>query len=148
MPQAFTRDELVTATSPRFVEARVVRFQEVDAAGIVFYPRILEYFNDAWIAMLLAGGYDLPRVLVEGDVLLPLVHAEGDFLAPMRFGDAITVELVEGRAGGTSLTLGFRVRDAKGKVTAIGQSAHVAIARATFKPVAVPDEVQRIVAGS
>ena len=144
--QGFTREEIEGATSVRWSEARVVRFQDVDAAQIVFYPRVLEYFSDAYVAMLLAGGFDLPGELALGS-LLPLVHAEADYLKPLRFGDATHVEVARVRLGETSFTVGYRVRLASGRAAAIGQTVHVCLDRASFRPQAIPERVRAVLVG-
>src|SRR6185369_15470944 len=94
MTQAFTKDELRSATRVLYAELRAVRFQEVDAAGLIFYPRMLEYFSDAYLGWLASLGYDMPARVADGSWRAPIVHAEADFLAPLRFGDLVTVEIV------------------------------------------------------
>ncbi len=137
--RAFTTRELRDAPGARFTESRRVRFQDVDAAGIVFYPRILEYMSDVYIAMMMHAGWDLPTELRTGTVGTPLVHAEADYLAPLRFGDAVSVEVVSVALKDTSFTVGYRVRTASGKAAAVGQTVHVCLDRATFRPQAIPE---------
>jgi 1,4-dihydroxy-2-naphthoyl-CoA hydrolase len=145
--RGFTTAELKGALHPRFGDARRVRFQDVDAAGIIFYPRILEYMSDAYIAMMMSAGWDLPRELHTGTVGTPLVHAEADYLAPLRFGDEVSVEVVGVKVGETSFTVGYRVRMANGKVAAVGQTVHVCLDRATFKPQAIPEGLRGMLVG-
>lgn len=147
MAQAFTADELRGDAEPRFRDPRPVRFQDIDAAGIVFYPRVLEYFHDAYAAWLAAEGYDLAATLDEGLVGFPLVHAEADYLAPMRFGDRVTVEILAPKLGESSFTLGYRVRHAKGKLAAVGQTNHVCIDRARFRPRPLPSPLRAVFEG-
>ena len=103
----------LAATSPAFVEPRTVRFQDVDAAGIVFYPRILEYFHDAYVGFLASVDLPLPRVLAEQTFIAPVRRANAEFLRPMRFGDPIDVGLVCAVFVGSSLTLGYRIAGRK-----------------------------------
>jgi 1,4-dihydroxy-2-naphthoyl-CoA hydrolase len=139
---AFTDEELRSDGPARHVEARMVRFQDIDAAGIVFYPRVLEYFSDAYIAMLLARGYDLPASLAKGGVGVPLVHAEADYLHPLRFGDAMSIEVLAAKVGGSSsFTIGYRVRSGE-RIAAVGQTVHVCIDRSTFKSCPIPGEIR------
>ena len=123
---------------------RVVRFQDIDAAGILFYPRALEYFHDAYLAHLDNQGIDLPRVLREGAWGAPIVRVEADFKAPMRFGDEIIV-LVEGAdVGRSSLGVRYRVRASNdaSRVYCSGKTVHVFIDPATQKPREIPDDVR------
>ena len=90
---------------------RTVLFQEVDAAGIVFYSRIFDWFHDAYFAHLAAHGIDVPHVLATDAWAGPLVHAEADYHRPFRFGDRITVQMLSVKLGGTALTIEYRIVD-------------------------------------
>ena len=151
----FSREEL-TQAFPLFGTLRVVRFQDVDAAGIVFFPRFYEYFHDTYVELLSACGFDLPARLDEGVWGMPLVHAEADFLRPLRFGDAICVEVVALRESERSVAFGFRVRregGAKsGEVCAVGETVHAFLERASMRSCPMPpsfrDVLSRAKAGT
>jgi YbgC/YbaW family acyl-CoA thioester hydrolase len=135
---SFTRDELLAAPV-RHASPRAVRFQDVDAAGIVFYARFFEYFHDAYADYLAAHGSPLPEVIRAQTWAAPLVHAEADFLAPLRFGDAIEVALVAGRLEKSRLSVGYRLM--KGPdACALGSTVHVFVDVAGFKKIPPPPE--------
>jgi acyl-CoA thioesterase FadM len=147
-PPPFERAELEGATASRLEEARTVRFQDVDAAGTIFFPRILEYFADAYVALLLARGVDVPARLREKAWFAPLVHAEGDFLAPMRFGDRVRVAVVAAKVFSSSYAVGYRIRAAEAdRALAVGHTVHVVVDGATFQSIPVPDEVRSALVG-
>src|SRR5690349_4057971 len=106
--RGFSRAELVKA-GVGWTHQMVVRFQDIDAAGIVFYPRILEYFHDAYVAFLAAHGAPLHEALQTGSFLAPIKHCEADFMAPLRFGEQVGVALVRGLVAGSVVTIGYRV---------------------------------------
>lgn len=141
MRHAYSLEELKRVEACIARERRPVRFQDVDAAGIVFYPRVLEYFSDAYMTALKERGVDVPDMLARGEVKLPLVHAEADYLAPLRFGEIIEVEVLAPKHGETSFSVGYRVT-AAGRVAAVGQTVHVCIDGATFKPRPLPDALR------
>src|SRR5512145_2250396 len=85
----FDVEQLRKRPPESFAVERDVRFQDVDAAGIVFYPRVLEYFSDAFVAFLTANGTRLAEVLRERRWGAPLRHAEADYFKPLRYGDRI-----------------------------------------------------------
>ena len=142
VPQRFNRDEIVSAERPLHAETRAVRFQDVDAAGTVFYPRFFEYFSDAYIAMLGKIGFDLAGQLATGGWNSPIVHAEADYLAPLVYGDVAVVEIARARPGRTSFALGYRVRKQDGTIAAIGQVVYVAIDRTTRAPIPLPEDLR------
>jgi YbgC/YbaW family acyl-CoA thioester hydrolase len=133
-------------TEPIFSLARAVSFQDIDAAGILFYARAFEYFHDAYAGFLDARGLDLPRVIRERRWGAPLGHAEADFKAPMRYGDRIAIDILQGELGEKSLKIFYRVRAEKDetRVYCTGMTAHVFIDFVTFKARPVPDEVRAL----
>jgi YbgC/YbaW family acyl-CoA thioester hydrolase len=140
----FERDVLANARDVLFTMRRAVRFQDVDAAGTIYFPRILEYFADAYVELLLGAGLDVPKLLKEKRWAAPLAHAEADFLRPLFFGDVVDVDVVALKVGKTSATFGHRLRDASGKAAAIGHTVHVFVDPTTFQPIAVPKELAAI----
>jgi 4-hydroxybenzoyl-CoA thioesterase len=92
-----------------FVTAHRVRFDEVDAAGIVYFARFFTWCHDAMDAMLepIDGGY---VGLVRGRGLgLPAVHVEADYVSPARFGDTMRIAVVVERIGRSSVTARFEI---------------------------------------
>lgn len=142
MSRAFDSETLAGAVETIFSEARTVRFQDIDAAGIVFYPRVQEYMHDAYMAFLTARGLHVPRSIEANAYRIPLVHAEADYFAAMRFGDPIAVEVVALHLGRTSFQVGYRIRHADGRVAAVGQTAHVTVGLPSFKPIPIPEELR------
>ena len=53
--RGFQRDDLLAAPAG-FTHRMLARFQDVDAAGIVFFARIFDYFHDAYVAFFAAHG--------------------------------------------------------------------------------------------
>jgi 1,4-dihydroxy-2-naphthoyl-CoA hydrolase len=140
-PLAFSPDTLKTWSEPIFELRRTVRFQDVDAAGTVFFPRIIEYFADAYFALLEARGVDLPGLIAKREWAGPFAHAEADYMVPLRFGDAVVIEIVGAAPGNTSLTLGYRVTAQleRTRLHATGQTVQVFVDARTFRPIPIPD---------
>jgi 1,4-dihydroxy-2-naphthoyl-CoA hydrolase len=135
---AFSRDELRAAPAG-FVQEREVRFQDVDAAGIAFFPRILEYLHDAYLAFIDRSGCSLVEVLATRAWAAPLKHAEADFLRPLRFGDRLEVALCRARFDGSVLTIGYRIIALPSReAAAVGNTVHVFVDAATFQRIAPP----------
>lgn len=138
MLHRFDRALLADPARSGFPTRRAVDFHDVDAAGIVFYARLFDYFHDAYVALLAASGEALPAVLAEKRWAAPLRHAEAEFLRPLRYGDSVEVAIVAARVEGSRATLGYRVVDGSGGVAALGQTTHVFVDPATFEKIAVP----------
>lgn len=138
----FSSHDLLHATQVLHAERRPVRFQDIDAAGIIYFARVLEYFHDAFVSFLALRGIDLPGILRDGAFGMPLGHAEADYLGPMRFGDEVVVEIVQLSLSERSLLIGYRARSTTERVLAIGQAVHVCIDRQTFRSIAIPTELR------
>jgi 4-hydroxybenzoyl-CoA thioesterase len=71
-----------------------IRFQHCDPAGIVFYPRYFEMFNqmvEDWFAEDV--GMSFQTMHLEHQLGVPLVHAEADFMRASRIGEVLVFSL-------------------------------------------------------
>lgn len=124
------------------VAEHVVRFSEVDAAGILFFSRVFEIAHHAYEDWLAARGLPIGERMARGDWVLPLVHAEADYRAPLRLGDRVRIEVSVERVGGASLTMRFELSGPDGAPAATVRHVHAAIDRATFRPRPLPAELR------
>ena len=128
-----------------FIFDRHVRFDEVDAAQILFFARFFNYAHDAMEAFFgqLPGGYvDLINTRKVG---LPAVHVEADFINPLRFGDVARIEVVVTRIGRSSVSFRHamsRLRD-DARVAVV---THVcaAVDLTHMKSVPIPDDMRAL----
>jgi len=116
--------------------------QDVDAAGIVFFPRLLEYCHDAYFEMLTDGGLNLPEAIADGPVLLPLVHCEADFKRPLHFGDTITVSITATAIRNTSFEVSYEITGATSPDTLLcsAKTVHAVVDRVSFRPARIVPE--------
>lgn len=122
--------------------AHVVRFSEVDAAGVAFYSRFFEWCHHAWEELLGAAlGRWFAAMKADGWGL-PVVHADADFRRPARLGDRLRIRLVAvsvaERGGRGRLRVRFAVEGADDVVHAEVEHVHAFIDVARFRPVAAP----------
>ncbi len=134
----FSKKAIAEAGRPLISQQRPVRFQDVDAAGTIYFPRIFEYFSDTYLALLIEAGLDVPTMLARRERAAPLVHAEADYEAPLHFGDSVDVHVVLAHLGTSSTRYGYRVNKTDGTLAAVGQTHHVWIDSHTFKPCPMP----------
>jgi 4-hydroxybenzoyl-CoA thioesterase len=122
-----------------------VRFEEVDAAGVVYFARFFGWCHDAMAAMLgaLEGGYH--RLVRDRGLGLPVVHVEADFAAPVRFGDAVRIDVTVEKLGDRSVTLRFRLeRIEDGLHVATIQHVVVLTELASFQAVRLTDDLRTL----
>lgn len=142
----FRRAALAPPVPCVFALPRRVRFQDVDAAQIIFYPRVLEYFHDAYVAWLEAGGFDFAGAINSRRWGAPITHAEVFFLKPMRHGDDVSIEIVGGRVAETEASIAYRILG-RGVMLAHGQTQHVTIDLAAFRRASMPADVRAVFDG-
>jgi 4-hydroxybenzoyl-CoA thioesterase len=127
------------------VYERKVRFEEVDAAGIVFFARFLHYAHEAMEAFFagLDGGY--ARLIVERGVGFPAVQAHVGYAKPVRYGDALRIEVETKRLGTRSATLLYRMfRASDGQHAAEVEHVVVTSDLARMKSVDMPTDVRAV----
>ena len=128
-----------------FLHERPVRFEDVDAAAIVFFSRFLNYCHEAMEALLapLDGGY--ARLIVERRIGMPAVHVEADFTSPLRFGDVARIAVAVERIGEKSCTFRYDFTRAKdgAKVATIRHVVVVSDLR-EIRGIAIPEDVRAV----
>jgi 4-hydroxybenzoyl-CoA thioesterase len=88
---------------------RPIKFDEVDAANIVFFAHFMHYAHDAMENFFspLQGGY--AGLIVTRRVGLPAVRVEVDFVSPLRYGETLRIETSVSRIGRRSATMRYRM---------------------------------------
>jgi len=144
------KKELSAAKTYAFEACCPVRFQHVDAAGVVFFARYFEYVHEAYEGFLSAAGTPLSRVLKEQSWAAPLSHVEADYFRPLRLGDELHVQLVAAAVDGSKLTLGWRLvikpKPETQHVVAVVQSVHTFVKMDDFSRTAIPDAILQAIA--
>ena len=127
------------------VHERAVRFEEVDAAGIVFFGRFMEYCHDAMERFFdgVPGGY--VGLITKRRIGFPAVHVDADWSAPLRYGDAMRIEVTVPKIGTTSCTFRYRfVRAADGVEVAVIHHVTVATSLDGMTKTALPDDCRAL----
>lgn len=128
----------------RFSVREYVRWEDIDAAGIINYQAYLRFFGLAEVELFRHCDLSYKRMFDELGVWLPRVHVECDFKDPVRLDELLVVEAFFGKLGESSVHLNFEVsRDGEpGKIVATGKYILVTVRQGEFKPVPIPPEVR------
>jgi len=99
-----TTEPSFNGTQPSFATEVLVRFADCDPAGIVFYPRFLEMFNNLVEDWCSSGlNFSFNDIVIKSGWGLPTVHLEADFMAPCRLGEVLTAKLYVRKIGRSSI---------------------------------------------
>lgn len=126
---------------------RPVRFEEVDAAGIVFFGRFASYCHDAMERFFeaLPGGYAV--LIMQRKIGFPAVHVTSDFRAPIRYGDIARITGTVTKLGTTSCHFSFAItRASDGVDVATMSHVHVCTDLTTMTKLALPADVRAVLA--
>lgn len=111
--------------SPLFAETiRRVRFEEIDALGMVWHGRYPSYFEDGRIAF--GDRYGLTYLAFrENKVIAPIVQMHFDFKSPLRFDEIIHIETTLHWCEAIRLDFSYQIRDSQGKLAASGYTVQL-----------------------
>lgn len=120
-----------------FQTSILVRFGDLDAAGIAYYPNLVNFLHEAFEDFF-AGhvGRPYPEVFREG-LGFPTVKIEMEFLSPVHYGDRVAISVVVERIGRSSVQIRYAARVLDRKVFE-ARTVAVVVDMRTFKPTPLP----------
>lgn len=122
---------------------RPVHFEDIDAAGLVFFARFFAYCHEAIERFFddVEGGY--VALVTKRNIGFPAVHVSADFKAPIKYGDVARITATITKLGTTAVHFRFaftRVRD--GAAVATLEHVHVCTDISTMTKLAFPADVR------
>jgi 4-hydroxybenzoyl-CoA thioesterase len=103
-----------------FIKKEKVRFQHVDYAGIVFYPRFLEMLNNI-VEDFYEEALGMPFKNIHETGGIPTVDLKIQFRKAARLGDELTKYLWIKKLGGSSMICGFKFEHEDGSTCLEGE---------------------------
>lgn len=94
-----------------FSSQQRIRFEDTDAAGVMYFAQGLALCHRAYEESLLAAGVDLATFFSPSAALAyPIVHAHMDYRLPLHCGDCVVLTLAATRLNESSFTLSYRLQ--------------------------------------
>jgi len=120
-----------------FTTRILVRFGDLDAAGIAYYPNLVNFLHEA-LEDFFAGhvGRTYPEVFGAG-LGSPTVKVEMEFLSPVRYGDWVEIGVVAEHLGRSSVRMRYEGSVA-GRPVFVARNTMVMVNMDTFRPTEVP----------
>ena len=120
-----------------FKTSILVRFGDLDAAGIAYYPNLVNFLHEAFEDFFTGHvGKPYPEVFQEG-VGFPTVKVDMDFLSPVHYGDHVDILVVPEKIGRTSVRFRYEGSVA-GRPVFKAFNTQVVVDMRTFRPTPVP----------
>jgi len=94
-----------------FTSIHKIRFDDVDGAGIVYYPKYFHLCHAAFEDFFdSAASISYPNLIRGRRLGFPTVAIDSSFTAPLTYGDTAVVELSVEKIGTTSVVFSYRIR--------------------------------------
>lgn len=94
-----------------FTSVQKIRFDDVDGAGIVYYPQFFHLCHAAFEDFFdTAAPISYPELVRRRRLGFPTVAIQSVFHAPLAYGDIAVVEMTVMEIGNASLKLGYDIR--------------------------------------
>ncbi len=121
-----------------FTTSILVRFGDLDAAGIAYYPNLVNFLHEALEDFFVGHvGRSYPEVF-GGGLGSPTVKVEMEFLSPVRYGDQVRIGVVVEHIGRTSLRVRYE-GEVEGRPVFRARNTMVIVDMKTFRPTPIPD---------
>lgn len=109
-----------------FTYTRTVRFQDTDAAGVVYFANVLAMCHEAYEASLGRSGFNIKTFFSNSSVAFPIIHASVDFFRPLFCGDSLFISLIPQKLQDDTFEIAYEIT-AMGRVVAKAMTRHVCI---------------------
>ena len=88
---------------------RTIRLADTDAAGVVYFAKLLSICHEAYEDVLEKAGIGLRSFLEDSALAIPIVHGEIDFFGPLFCGDQLAIELIPQQIDENSFEVAYQV---------------------------------------
>jgi 4-hydroxybenzoyl-CoA thioesterase len=129
-----------------FTSIQPIRFDDVDGAGIVYYPRFLHLCHAAFEDFFNAAApFSYPTMIKDRRLGFPTVHIDANFRAPLSYGDTAVVTLAVANIGTSSMVLTYRIHRKRDSVLSFEAVIKtVLINLDSQKSTPLPEELRRM----
>jgi len=129
-----------------FTSIQKIRFDDVDGAGIVYYPQFFHLCHGAFEDFFdTAAPISYPTLVKEKRLGFPTVAITSEFKAPLSYGDVAVVALTIRKIGRSSVVIAYDIRRKRdGALTFHADITTVLVDLDTLKPVEINDELRGI----
>jgi 1,4-dihydroxy-2-naphthoyl-CoA hydrolase len=126
-----------------FTHNRTVRFQDTDAAGVVYFANVLSICHEAYEASLAASGINLKSFFNNPTPAIPIIHASVDFLRPMFCGDKLLIHLTPQQLGENKFEIAYQIVEASSSEQQLAKAItkHVCINPITRTRTQLPEAI-------
>ena len=129
-----------------FTSVQKIRFDDVDGAGIVYYPQFFHLCHAAFEDFFdTAAPISYPELIRDRRLGFPTVAIQSEFTAPLEYGDVAIVELSVQKVGRSSVDIQYNIRRKRDGAPSFRASiTNVLMNLDTRRPMSLPPELRSI----
>ena len=119
----------------------LVRFCDLDPAGIAYYPNLVNYLHIAFEDFF-AGfiGRPYPDVFREG-LGFPTAKVEMEYLSPVHYGERVSVGVAVEHLGRSSVRFRYE-GSVEGRPVFVARNTAVVVDMRAFRPIPIPEHLR------
>lgn len=132
-----------------FTSVQKIRFDDVDGAGIVYYPQFFHLCHAAFEDFFdTAATVSYPELIRDRRLGFPTVAIESQFTAPLEYGDVAIVDLAVQHVGNASVRIRYTIRRKRdGALSFSGVITNVLMDLDSRRPVPLTDDLRAVMEG-
>jgi YbgC/YbaW family acyl-CoA thioester hydrolase len=124
-----------------FTTQILVRFGDLDAAGIAYYPNLVNFIHEAFEDFFSGHvGVPYPEVFRDG-LGFPTRSIEMEFVSPVHYGDRVDIRVTVEHVGRTSVRIRYE-GSVGGRPVFRCRNTQVVVDMKTFRPIPLPDSLR------
>ena len=123
-----------------FTYNRTVRFENTDAAGVVFFANVLSICHEAYEESLEVSGINLQAFFGHSSLAFPIVHSSIDFMRPIFCGDKLFVVIIPQQLGIDKFEINYEIITAD-MIASKAVTRHVCIETGTRQKHRLPNQI-------
>ena len=129
-----------------FTSLLKIRFDDVDGAGIVYYPHFFHLCHNAFEDFFDdAASVSYPQLINEKHRGFPTVAIQSEFSAPLRYGEIALVTLEIAKIGRSSATFNYEIRRKQdSRLCFTAQITKVYLDLKNNKAIPIPDDMRSL----
>ena len=139
------------SAGPSFEYRRKVRFSDTDCTARIFFPRYVEWVDEAVSEYLASNGilFDERGGMTVNGTKVDWTIVTGEYwcrmLRPLKMNDRLLIRVWVERIGNSSMTFGGEVLR-EGEVAATARLTYVCVSASDLRPVPLPEVLRRVLA--
>jgi 1,4-dihydroxy-2-naphthoyl-CoA hydrolase len=127
----------------RFIYYRTVRLSDTDAAGVIYFARLLSICHEAYEASLETSGIQLRDLIENSSIAIPIASCSADFFRPIFCTDKLAIHLSSQLLKQNEFEIDYLVygQSISPECLAKAKTRHVCIDLATRRRNALPESM-------